>query len=47
MMRGRTTPLYPQGHLHILELEVELESVGSDEPQLTRCDRAGDGEEAQ
>ena len=44
---ARQSLCYRQGHLHILQLEVELESVGSDEPQLTWCDRAGDGEEAQ
>lgn len=39
----KTILLYWQGHLHILELEVVLEGIGRDEPQLTWCDRAGEG----
>lgn len=39
--------LSTQGDLHKLELEVVLESVGSDVAQFARCDGAGEEEEKQ
>lgn len=39
---GEAMPLCGQGHLHKLKLEVELEGVGRDEPQLARRDGAGE-----
>lgn len=44
---GNTILRYQQGHLHILKLEVVLEGVGRDEPQLAKCDRAGEDDKAQ
>lgn len=41
MTRGKAVLPHQRGHLHILKLEVVLKCVGSDELQLTRCDRAG------
>lgn len=44
---GNTILRYQQGHLHILKLEVVMEGVGRDEPQLAKCDRAGEDDKAQ
>lgn len=45
MTRDKTSLLFGRAHLHILKLEVVLEGIGRDEPQLTWRDRAGGADE--